>query len=260
MNRLLSSNLFRLRKNTYFGLALISALIGPAYTIINNWYYKKFYEYPLFADEPFIMVAKDYFFVIALTVVIALFIGTEYSDKTIRNKIIIGHSRLSVFIANLVTSVIIAVAMYLVGAIIAFVGIPLLGGFELPIDKLIIQVLFAVVSVSVLAVFVCSITTVIGNRVVSIIVSLLSMIGLQILPPTLWSNIYFYTEDGLLDTFRAKIDLILYDVLPTCQLYQYTSCLEDIPKNIYLFPIYSLALIGIIGAFAVLVFRKKNLK
>ena len=260
MNRLLTGNLLRLRKNLLFWLSLLCAIVGPMYTVLNNWYYKNLWDTTMCEDSAFLLIGGDYFFVIALAVIISLFVGTEFSDNTIRNKLVAGHSRTSVFLSNLVTSVIVAVAMYFVSSAISSIGIPLLDGFELPLDKLIMQMAFAVLSVSVIAVFTCAVTMVIGNRVISIIVSMLSVIGMQMIPPVLWANIDFYTENGLLDTFRAKVDVLLYDLLPVCQLYRYNSVIEDIPKNIYLFPVYSVLLIMIISTIGIIIFRKKNLK
>lgn len=260
MNRLLTGNLLRLRKNILFWLSLVCAMVGPTYTVLNNWYYKNLWDLSLYADTPFLMIGGDYFFVIALAVVISLFVGTEFGDNTVRNKLIAGHSRFSVFLSNLITSIVVAVAMYLASVAVSCIGIPLLDVFELPMDKLIMQMACAVVSVSVIAVFVCTVTMVIGNRVVSVIVSMLSVIGLQLIPPILWTKVDYYTEYGLLGTFRAKIDVLLYDLLPTCQIYRYNSVVEDIPKNIHLFPVYTVLLILVIGTIGIIIFRKKNLK
>ena len=135
MNRLLAGNLSRLRKNILFWLALVCAMVNPIYVVINNWYYKGLWDLPLYAEGPFFSIGTDYFFIIALAVVISLFIGTEYGYHTIRNKLISGYSRLSVYLANLTVSIIIAVAMYLTGTISACIGIPLLDGFVLPFGK-----------------------------------------------------------------------------------------------------------------------------
>ena len=101
---------------------------------------------------------------------------------------------------------------------------------------------------------------VIGNRVISAIISMLSAIGMQLIPPVLWSNIEYYTECGLLNEFRAKFDVFMYDWLPTCQIYRLTSEITDIPKNIYLFPVYSAILIFVVGTTGIIIFKKKNLK
>ncbi len=260
MNRLLTGNLIRLRKNIVFWLSIVCAMVGPLYTVLNNWYYKNLWDMCIHADAAFLLSGTDYFFVIALAVVISLFVGTEFSDNTIRNKLIAGHSRASVFLSNLMVSIVVAIAMYLTSAVVSCIGMPLLDRFELPLDKLIMQMACAVVSVLAIAVFFCTVTMAIGNRVISVVFSMLSVIGMQLIPPVLWSNVDYYTENGLLNTFRAKIDVLLYDWLPTCQMYRLNSVVEDIPKNIHLFPVYSAILILVIGTIGIILFKKKNLK
>jgi len=260
MNGLLTGNLIRLRKNIVFWISLVCAMIGPLYTVLNNWYYKNLWDMSIHADTAFLLSSADYFFMVALAVAISLFVGTEFSDNTIRNKLIAGHTRTSVFLSNLIASIIVAVIMYLVSVAASCAGILLLDKLELPIDKLILQMGCAVVSVSVVATFICTITMIIGNRVISAIVSMLSVIGMQLIPPVLWANVDYYTEYGLLETSRAKIDVFLYDWLPTCQIYRFTSEITDIPKNIQWFPVYSAILILAIGAIGIIIFKKKNLK
>lgn len=260
MNRLLTGNLIRLRKNIVFWISLVCAMVGPLYTVLNNWYYKNPWDMSIHADTAFLLSGADYFFMVALAVAISLFVGTEFSDNTIRNKLIAGHTRASVFLSNLIASLVVAVIMYLVSVAASCAGIPLLDKLELPMDKLILQMGCAVVSVSVVAAFICTVTMVIGNRVISAIVSMLSAIGMQLIPPILWANVDYYTENGLLDTFQAKIDVFMYDWLPSCQIYQLTSIVEDIPKNIYLFPVYSAILILLLGTIGIIIFRNKNLK
>ena len=260
MNRLLTGNLIRLRKNIVFWLSLVCAMIGPLYTILNNWYYKNLWDMHIYADTAFLMSGSDYTFLIALAVVISLFVGTEFSDNAIRNKLIAGHTRVSVLLSNLIASIVVAVVMYLISGIVSCIGIPLFADFLLPADKLIMQLACAAVSVSVIAVFICTVTMVIGNRVVSVIVSMLSVVGMQLIPPVLWANVDYYTEKGLLDTFQAKFNVFMYDWLPTCQMYRLNSIVEDIPKNIHLFPVYSAILILVIGTMGIIFFKKKNLK
>ena len=260
MNRLLTGNLIRLRKNIVFWISLVCAMVGPLYTVLNNWYYKNLWDMSIHADTAFLLSGADYFFMVALAVAISLFVGTEFSDNTIRNKLIAGHTGTSVFLSNLIASIIVAVIMYLVSVAASCAGIPLLDKLELPIDKLILQMGCAVVSVSVVAAFICTVTMVIGNRVISTIVSMLSVIGMQLIPPILWANVDYYTENGLLNTFQAKMDVFMYDWLPTCQIYQLTSEVTDIPKNIYLFPVYSAVLILVVGIIGIIIFRNRNLK
>ena len=64
----------------------------------------------------------------AAAIFIGFFIGREYSDGTIRNKLIVGHSRGGIYLSNFV----ICAAAYIMGLFVAFIvtlglGIPLLG-------------------------------------------------------------------------------------------------------------------------------------
>ena len=58
---------------------------------------------------------------IFFAIIISLYLGTEYSDGTIRNKFTIGHSRTAVYIANLLTSIVASftiVAAFFLGGLV----------------------------------------------------------------------------------------------------------------------------------------------
>ncbi len=71
---------------------------------------------------------------VVLSAFCSLFVGAEYSDGAIRNKIAVGHSRVAVYLANLVTCSAAGVLVCL-GYILPMTaaGIPLMGGFTLPL-------------------------------------------------------------------------------------------------------------------------------
>ena len=69
---------------------------------------------------------------IVMAVFCSLFIGTEYSEGTIRNKIIIGQKRGAVYLSNFITCSLVSVVMCMAFFIpYLCIGIPLLGFFEI---------------------------------------------------------------------------------------------------------------------------------
>ena len=53
------------------------------------------------------------YLIFAAAVFIGVFVGTEYSDGTLRNKLIIGHSRSSIYISNLIVCTTAGIIMHL---------------------------------------------------------------------------------------------------------------------------------------------------
>lgn len=124
MNKLLRANLARLFRSWVFWiLTALMALDGGVYTALRN------------SRVPDEVVPLDRslftFFIPAalfLAIFTALFLGTEYSDGTIRNKLAVGHGRGKVYCANLIVCLLAGLvfcAAYLLPYLA--LGIPLLG-------------------------------------------------------------------------------------------------------------------------------------
>lgn len=128
MNKLLSANFFRLRKNKCFrGSLAFMFVIGIASPLLRYRDMKQS-GYINNLDNGFFMCAL--FIGIILAVFCSLFIGTEHNDGTIRNKIIVGQKRETIYLSNMVTCSIIAITMCIVFFVpYLSVGIPLLGFF-----------------------------------------------------------------------------------------------------------------------------------
>ena len=69
---------------------------------------------------------------VALSIFCSLYLGTDYSDGVIRNKITVGHRRIVLYIVNLITSMAVALILMVAFFIVYLaVGIPLLGTFQM---------------------------------------------------------------------------------------------------------------------------------
>lgn len=123
MIKLLRANFSRLFRSLYFRLGMIISVLLNMVAIFNTYYaMKKFPEEFDLSDIPdvsaddveylSILISNEscmfnggIFCMFIVPALIAFFIGTDYSDGTIRNKLMVGHKRSSIYLANLITSI-----------------------------------------------------------------------------------------------------------------------------------------------------------
>lgn len=147
MNKLLSAGFARLWKNKFFwaGVLLMSGLI--VLILLSNYNYMRKHAIAHYTLDTFLPTCM--MFIGCFTAVFAaMFLGTEYSDGAIRNKLIAGHSRVCVYLSSLLLC---AAASLLVCAIcvaVTFaVGVPLFGmpaDFSALLQKLGVGILLVV--------------------------------------------------------------------------------------------------------------------
>lgn len=103
MRKLLSANFRRLWKNPVFWIAFIGMLCASI--LFTCMTYRTSLQRP--ADEA--LYLEDVLFnllpmmAFVCAVVVTLFLGTEYEEHTIRNKLIVGHTRRQVYYSNYIT-------------------------------------------------------------------------------------------------------------------------------------------------------------
>lgn len=275
MNKLLSANFFRLRKNKCFwGSLAFMFVVGLAIPLLR---YKDMKQsgYINHLDNGFFMCAL--FIGIVLAVFCSLFIGTEHSDGTIRNKIIVGQKRETIYLSNMVTCSMIAIAMC-----IAFfvpylsIGIPLLGFFVADM-KMIVMIGLTVL---VLSVTFASIFTLIAmlsqNKALITAVCILLSFGLlfagamcnRMLDAPKTIPAYSIGENGentaqevenpkYLNGTKREIVQFLYDVNPGGQAIQ-CSIMQVV--HLTRLPIYSLIIVILTTEAGIWIFKKKDLK
>ena len=126
MINLLSANLFRLKRSKLFWTALLLSFGFGAFMCVTRYREHLLYDYEVSLNSVFFGWAAVIGLV--LSVFLPLFFGTEYSDGTIRNKIIAGHRRHAIYFANLITAFLSAAvfcAAYMLACVV--VGVPLIG-------------------------------------------------------------------------------------------------------------------------------------
>lgn len=173
MRKLLRANLSRLVKSRALHLCMAAAFLMSVFFLINI---RSDNEDLKTLDEIIMQVMP--FLPIFYAVFASLFLGVEYQDGTMRNKIIAGHSRAAVYAANLIAVTIGCLAIMLSWLATAAFGAIKFGGFVQTVDALLLQ--FAIIALFTAAI--SAILTIIGillsNRAVSAVTAILLMFGL----------------------------------------------------------------------------------
>lgn len=240
MNRLLSANFTRLRKSKVFWLGVIAMIGFGAFLPISNYMdeirFREFTDYEF--TNPFDNVLFGYSLAIGVlcAIFISLFLGTEYSDGTIRNKLIVGKTRASIYFSNLITNIAAALFMCLcyLGSVCA-VGIPLCDKIDMEIS-LVLKIIAASL---VMVIAFCSVCTmlsmIIQSKAIMAIISITSifvlMFGTAIISNRLnqpKNFVYSEITDGVEKVIsepnsyyvggtKRKVYIFLNDFLPTSQ-------------------------------------------
>lgn len=274
MNKLLSANFMRLRKEKVFwilfsfmfALGIIFPIIikiDEMRTGIINDIDNVFGQYALFMG-------------IIIAVFCSFFVGQEYSDGTIRNKIISGKKRIDIYLANFITCVISSL-LICCGFFIPYlcIGIPSLGFFTIEIKivfQLVLIIIFLSIAFSSIFNLVAMVST--NKAVTSVICILLAFlflfIGMQlnkmlaqpetVLGMTMEGGAQTYEEfpnPNYLDDKERKIVQFAYDFTPGGQVAQ---CVTMDTVNLPMLPAYSFIITLATTGIGVFCFKKKDLK
>lgn len=277
MNRLIGAGLARMRKSgVFYVFVILFALLGAGLRLYAFAMEKKTgNDIPL--DSIFFAAAA--FEGIVMAVFCSLFVGTEYSDGTIRNKLVTGHTRGSVYLSNLILCItagaIFSVVYWFFSILI---GVPLSGFFKgdlLEILGIAGLNLLMIAADCGIAVFFSMVNQ---NKAVVVVISLLLSFTLFITATYITSrlqepeyyNDFSLTVDGqielgediknpiFLEGTKRKVYEFLDDFLPGNQGMRLSGMQQPEPKPI--FGLYSIIITVVMTAGGMLLFRKKNIK
>lgn len=275
MTKLLNANFMRLKRSKIFYVAAIF-MVGLALLMIysNHKVSGEGYEVALEGT----LFAFTNFMGIVIACFISLFTGTEYSEGTIRNKIVIGHSRFEVYMANLITNTIVSVILTLIYIAIYVCGsIPITGWFTWEMEMIFASlgcVLLLCVVFSAIFTFIAMLNQ--NKAVVAVISLIMSLVILfagsyfkNILAEPEYYEGAFMTEEGVQENKKVKnsrylppgtqrdIYEFLDEFLPGGQQLQISQ--SDV-ANPYRYMGYSSIIIVVVTGCGIMLFRKKDLK
>lgn len=284
MNKLLSANFMRLSKNKIFYLAMIFMFCLGLWAVIMRYKdIKNIPDYP-FSSPDGLLFTGSMFISIIIAVFIGIFVGTEYSDGTIRNKLIIGHSRIKVYLSNLIVCITAAFLIHLMYiAVIVCLGIPIIGKFEIPAKTLIPFILCSFFTVAALSAIFLLISMIIHSKaaaavsaIILSIVFIMSALSINemITAPEYYQPYAYFDESGTIQQSeptknpryltgsKRAVYQTLYDLLPVCQFLQISETSDELIKDGKLtkFSLNSFSIIVITTGAGVILFRNKDLK
>ncbi len=170
MGKLLSANFYAMFRSKRFWLGLFMVAAMAVYMVVDI---NKMKRLAGELDDGVFQSAILLF--ILLPALGALFINTDYHDGTIRNKLTVGHTRVAVYLSNLLVNCA-AGAIYIAAYEIIYllVGFPFLGSLSRPQAFLVKLGMLSLVLLSLTAIFTL-LATMITNRSVLLYCALLGM-------------------------------------------------------------------------------------
>ncbi|MDO5559678.1 MAG: ABC transporter permease subunit [Oscillospiraceae bacterium] len=278
MSKLLSANFSRLFKSKIFWAGMIFMFGFAAFLIIMSRIQNgadssgsREMDSAVFAGTILIPVVTAVFS--------GIFLGTEYSDGTMRNKIIVGHTRASVYLSDLAVCCAGSLLMNVMFIItIIALGVPLLGMTAADTGKMIISFLIISAALCAWCAVLVFISILIHSKsagvVTAIITGFVMMMGAIALytrytEPEYYPGDYMYTDSngeitsdmvknpGYLTGTKRKVYKTLLDLIPSGQFMQINQGSLD---NELLKTLYSMSIIVVFTCGGIILFRKKDLK
>lgn len=216
------------------------------------------------------------FITVISSVFCSVFIGTEYSDNTIRNKVSVGHKRTDIYISNLIICSLASLAMFLAFIIPCLcVGIPLLGFFVKSVTVIILTVITSLFLMLAYNAVFCLIAMLSGSKTTGVIICIFAMLFMLIFGSFLYSSLeqpetispYVLTADGVnqeaaqpnpyyISGVQRQIYTFLFNFTPGGQTNQ---ILSGVAANFFMMCAYSLIIFIFATGAGLYFFRKKDL-
>lgn len=171
MLKLLRADFFCLRRSRAFWLCAAAAFaLSSVYMMQAGGDSMQTLEQHLMQVFPFLPILYAAF--------VSLFLGLEYQDGTLRNKLIVGHSRGCVYLSRLLVSITGCFGIALAWALSIFTGITKLGWFSAPAGTLLFSAVVILLLTAALAAILTMLCMLLTNRAVSAVASILLVFGL----------------------------------------------------------------------------------
>lgn len=280
MIKLLRSNFSRLKKNRLFWFALLLMVAVPLYAVGV-----RYYDYVI-AQETIWETADGLWFVggmymsVVASVFISLFVGTEFSDGTIRNKLTVGHTRSEIYFSNLITCSAVSLFYHFVFIAVLFgAGSLLLKTWNTPAKTLVILTALSLVTVIAMSAIFTMLAMLIHSRSAGAVTAMLVAMGMLIVTmtinatlsaPEFIDNAFHMTDVGevvksdpipnprYVAGFEREMYQHILNLIPTGQMAQFGNM--DYTSDMAYLPLYAVIVAVVCTAVGLAAFRRKDIR
>lgn len=276
MRKLMSANLSRLWRDKVFWITVAAMLVFNLINVLNGCRQAT----QAMGEFGYTLDHYCFGFLTMIGVFIAAFIGlfqgTEYSDGTMRNKLIVGHSRIKIYLANFLTNYIASAIVLFAGFLVGVVGVPILGWLEMETSAVVSYLAASLLMAGAWCAIFTRISMLITNKAYGVVFCILICLGFVFLgsyfynalcQPEMYSGAQI-TVDGIMagdpvpnpeyvSGFKRQVYEFLSDFFPSSQSIQMSNLEAAHPIRMMLCSL-GIAVMTTLGG--VIGFRRKDLK
>lgn len=274
MIKLLNAGFTRLRKNKIFWLLTLFSIGLALFMIYTQYSDMKKYGQVIEVEQ--LMLNYSTMIGIVIAIFTSLFLGVEYSDGAIRNKISIGHKRTNIYLSNLIITSITSLFSYILFmVVIVIIGIPLFGGITMSILALLKLIGYIFVMILAYSSIFTFLAMLIDNKTITAITTIMLAFGMMMFALVCLEiiNTQEYIQEASMVSGEMKFEEVknpkypsenkkkvcqtLLDINPAGQSFQLTG---RTAPNLKVLPIYSLGILVVFTGTGLVLFKKKELK
>lgn len=277
MRKLLNANFSRLRKDLVFWIAMLGLTAGSViFSYLNYQTSLRYTSDPVYVEDVLFNLFPMITFVCAAF--ISLHLGTEFDENTIRNKLIVGHTRTEIFFANYLTCM--AASLLLLLCILLFSGVTgyfFFKEFMMEWMQLAFLILCCILCTMVFSAICVGIAMNIHKKAIAVVATTLFMLAILYLASYMEGALMEaeMTYDGVTITMDGvqfgdlvpnpayiggtarKVMEFVYDMLPTGQAIQLNNMTFD---RCLRWPWLSVVMLIISTVLGYLPFRKRDIR
>lgn len=260
MGRLIKASLLRMKKSKTFLFSVIFQIGFALFVIIPTYGTGFSIGNMMFADSLLLLILSAFF--------VPFFLHDDHHNGMMRNKIITGHTRTQIYVANYISALIGSSVIFLVPIIIAFALAPFFGGhIGIAAAEFVFRLITilaangAMCGIYVLTAFLCRNTGLAASFFIAFAMFTVSAIcAINAESPEDATEIFETAGINITLDPLGMLNKALYEVLPTSHLVRIMVSEHIQIRDIAFLPLYSVLVTAVTVIAGVLLFRRKDIK